>query len=173
MALQQWAIPELSPLLPLDESELKQIVDYASTLSDAEAARHFGELLGDSPEALRFITSFNEQRGEVTAGMSQPVADSKGHQFAPPSYPPPSGNKPTYSNDTKQNGIGDAAGLGSGSGGPQHNGGNKQGPPPSYAPPAGAPPVNGTSRTVAHHHTNQVIEAAKVRAKDEVCFASR
>ena len=41
--------------------------------------------------------------------------------------------------------------------------------PPSYPPPSHPPPANGASRTRAiRHHTNQVIEAAKVRARDEV-----
>lgn len=43
--------------------------------------------------------------------------------------------------------------------------------PPSYPPPSHPPPTNGSSRARAiHHHTNQVIEAAKVRARDEVCI---
>lgn len=45
--------------------------------------------------------------------------------------------------------------------------------PPSYAPPSHPPPSNGASRaTASHHHTNPVIEAATVRARDEVHFAS-
>ena len=49
------------------------------------------------------------------------------------------------------------------------------GPPPqqaqqaSYAPPSHPPPQQGQSRAKAiYNHTNQVIEAAKVRARDEV-----
>lgn len=42
--------------------------------------------------------------------------------------------------------------------------------PPSYAPPSHPPPAAGASRAKAiRHHTNQVIEAAKIRAIDEVC----
>lgn len=45
--------------------------------------------------------------------------------------------------------------------------------PPSYAPPSHPPPSNGASRaTVSHQHTNPVIEAAKIRARDEVHFVS-
>ncbi len=44
--------------------------------------------------------------------------------------------------------------------------------PPDYAPPSYPPPKNGASRATAiRRHTNQVIEAAKVRARDEVHFA--
>ena len=45
--------------------------------------------------------------------------------------------------------------------------------PPSYAPPSHPPPSNSASRaTASHHHTNPVIEAAKIRARDEVRFTS-
>lgn len=38
---------------------------------------------------------------------------------------------------------------------------------PSYAPPSYPPPAGGASRAKAAHHTNQVIEAAKIRERDE------
>jgi hypothetical protein len=46
--------------------------------------------------------------------------------------------------------------------------------PPQYMPPPGPPPRNGALRPAisARPHTNQVIEAAKVRARDEVCCAT-
>jgi len=48
---------------------------------------------------------------------------------------------------------------------------NQKSRPPDYAPPSGPPPSNGTGRVVANHqHTNKVIEAARIRAKDEVRF---
>jgi len=43
---------------------------------------------------------------------------------------------------------------------------------PNYAPPNYAPPAtssNGSRTMATRPHTNQVIEAAKLRAKDEVC----
>lgn len=45
--------------------------------------------------------------------------------------------------------------------------------PPQYAPPSHPPPSRNrtstsTSTSVVRHHTNQVIEAAKIRARDEV-----
>ena len=43
--------------------------------------------------------------------------------------------------------------------------------PPQFAPPPYPPPNNAANRAVAiRHHTNQVTEAAKVRARDEVHF---
>ncbi|TGJ82501.1 hypothetical protein E0Z10_g6275 [Xylaria hypoxylon] len=53
---------QLSKLLPLPDNQLKQVLDYAATLSKAEAVDHFHNLLGDSPEAIDFIASFNSKR---------------------------------------------------------------------------------------------------------------
>lgn len=53
---------QLSRLLPLPDEELKQVLDYAAGLSKSEAANHFRDLLGDSPEAVDFIASFNSKR---------------------------------------------------------------------------------------------------------------
>src|SRR5437773_7189827 len=43
---------QLAKLLPLPEQELEQVLEYASTLSKAEAAGHLSNLLGDSPQAV-------------------------------------------------------------------------------------------------------------------------
>ncbi|OLN87577.1 Uncharacterized protein C1A6.01c [Colletotrichum chlorophyti] len=61
------SLAQLSRLLPLPEEELKQILDYASTLSKAEAAEHFNNFLGDSPQAVEFISSFNSRRQDTKA----------------------------------------------------------------------------------------------------------
>lgn len=62
MDLPTWALPQLSKLLPLDNDSLKQIISYTESLSNREAADHLQNLLGDSPQALEFITSFNNRR---------------------------------------------------------------------------------------------------------------
>ncbi|KAH7090624.1 putative zinc finger motif, C2HC5-type-domain-containing protein [Paraphoma chrysanthemicola] len=62
MDISTWALPQLSKLLPLDEESLKQIISYTDSLSNNEAAEHLQNLLGDSPQALEFITSFNNRR---------------------------------------------------------------------------------------------------------------
>ncbi|KAF2259075.1 zf-C2HC5-domain-containing protein [Lojkania enalia] len=62
MDLSTWALPQLSKLLPLDDDSLKQIVTYTESLPNREAADHLQNLLGDSPAALEFITSFNIRR---------------------------------------------------------------------------------------------------------------
>ncbi|KAI1765429.1 zf-C2HC5-domain-containing protein [Hypoxylon sp. FL1150] len=56
------SISQLSRLLPVDEDQLKQVFEYAATLSKSEAAENFRNLLGDSPEAVDFIASYNAKR---------------------------------------------------------------------------------------------------------------
>lgn len=79
MELSTWALPELSKLLPLDDDSLKQIVSYTESLSPREAADHLQNLLGDSPKALEFITSFNNRRNQSSA--------SKNHTDVPKAKP--------------------------------------------------------------------------------------
>jgi hypothetical protein len=62
MELSTWALPQISKLLPLDEESLGQIISYTESLPPKEAAEHLQNLLGDSPKALEFITSFNNRR---------------------------------------------------------------------------------------------------------------
>ena len=62
MATQNWALTQISQLLPLDEESLKQVLEYSSTLSKEASAEHLKNLLGDSPRALEFISSFNSRR---------------------------------------------------------------------------------------------------------------
>jgi hypothetical protein len=69
MDLSAWAVPQLSKLLPLDDESLKQIISYTESLPNREAADHLQNLLGDSPQALEFITSFNNRR-RPKAGVS-------------------------------------------------------------------------------------------------------
>ncbi|KAI1098052.1 zf-C2HC5-domain-containing protein [Jackrogersella minutella] len=56
------SISSLSRLLSLPDGELQQILDYATTLTKSEAANHFRNFLGESPEAIDFITAFNSRR---------------------------------------------------------------------------------------------------------------
>ncbi|KAJ8111058.1 hypothetical protein ONZ43_g5717 [Nemania bipapillata] len=62
---------QLSRLLPLPDEELKQVLDYATGLSKSEAADHFRNLLGDSPEAIDFIASFNARRQDPSTATAQ------------------------------------------------------------------------------------------------------
>lgn len=60
------SLAQLSQLLPLPNEELQQVLDYALSLSKPEAASHFSNLLGDSPQAIDFIASFNSRRKDPT-----------------------------------------------------------------------------------------------------------
>lgn len=176
MSLQQWALPQLAQLVPLDEGELKQIISYTETLPDADAAKHLENLLGDSPQALAFVASFNEHRASLNAETLPPqvkdtklvndIKNGKDTLFHPGNgvqVPPQSTSIDSkYPNDNKNNGR-DA---------PQSNGASSA-QPPNYAPPSYPPPANGASRAAARTHTNAVIEAGKIRSQDEVCTWSR
>lgn len=71
MALEKWAIPQLSRLLPLDEESLKEIVAYSASLPKDAAAEHLKNLLGDSAQALEFISTFNTRRqAPATSALS-------------------------------------------------------------------------------------------------------
>ncbi|KAF4982214.1 hypothetical protein FZEAL_2098 [Fusarium zealandicum] len=72
------SLSQLSQLLPLPDEELQQVLDYASTLSIPEAVEHFSNLLGDSPQAVEFISSFNARRQ-----TSAPAGPSYSNAAAP------------------------------------------------------------------------------------------
>jgi len=69
MTSSTWAISQLSQLLPLDEASLQQILDYTSTLPKDAAGEHLKNLLGDSPKALEFISSYNARRETPTTSL--------------------------------------------------------------------------------------------------------
>ena len=66
----QWALPRLSQLLPVDEASLKEIIIYSASLSKSEGADHLRNLLGDSPQALEFISSFNSRREVISSSAT-------------------------------------------------------------------------------------------------------
>ncbi|KZF20910.1 hypothetical protein L228DRAFT_270175 [Xylona heveae TC161] len=74
MSLTAWALPRLANIIPLDEDSLKQILDYACQLPKDAAATHLKDLLGDSPQSLEFITSFNSRREAPQASQSSAAA---------------------------------------------------------------------------------------------------
>ncbi|KAI1775787.1 zf-C2HC5-domain-containing protein [Hypoxylon cercidicola] len=82
------SVPQLSRLLPLPEGELKQILDYAATLSKPEAAEHFRNLLGESPEAVDFIASFNAKRQDPKAPATTAAAPARPFSGANPATKP-------------------------------------------------------------------------------------
>ncbi|KAJ2894288.1 hypothetical protein MKZ38_007745 [Zalerion maritima] len=68
------SLAQLSRLLPLPDEELQQVLDYAKTLSKPEAADHFGNLLGESPDAVEFISSFNSRRQDPSGSSTSTPA---------------------------------------------------------------------------------------------------
>ncbi len=64
------SLSQLSRLLPLPEPDLQQILSYASTLSKEEAAAHFNNLLGESPQSIEFISSFNSRRKDPSSASA-------------------------------------------------------------------------------------------------------
>ncbi|KAI0508910.1 putative zinc finger motif, C2HC5-type-domain-containing protein [Xylaria bambusicola] len=86
---------QLSRLLPLPDDELEQVLQYASTLSKAEAVDHFRNLLGDSPEVVEFIATFNSRRQDPkpSKSSSSNTGAGTGPSSASPVEPVPKFNK--------------------------------------------------------------------------------
>nr|POE99419.1 hypothetical protein CFP56_52811 [Quercus suber] len=152
-ALQAWALPELQQLLPLDEDGVKQVIDYTATLSDAAAIEHLTNLLGDTPQVQQFATSFNGHRMKSTSAAVSNNASPGGAMETPHTEklkdlkagPPPVSPDASQSKNVSP---------------PKY-------PPPAYASPTGKPSSKGANRASVHRHSNQVIDAANVRARDE------
>src|SRR5271154_4839518 len=72
------SLAQLKRLLPLPEPDLQQVLDYAASLSKEEAADHFNDLLGESPQSIEFISSFNSRRQDpaASAASSQPSSSA-------------------------------------------------------------------------------------------------
>ncbi|KAF1852109.1 zf-C2HC5-domain-containing protein [Cucurbitaria berberidis CBS 394.84] len=87
MDLSTWALPQLSKLLPLDDESLKQIIAYTESLPNREAADHLQNLLGDSPQALEFITSFNTRRKPKAGAASSQAQSSNDLSQVPKAKP--------------------------------------------------------------------------------------
>lgn len=156
MALQEWELQQrLAAVLPLDERELTQIVSYVNTLPDSEGTEYLSDLLGDSPEAKKFIEAFHESRIAMDRNSSDlgtagdPSISKNQHGFQ--THNGGSDTKPAPSSNVQST---------------KHDAPAQADSTPRYAPPAGPPPR--AARQVVHHHTNKVIEAGKVRAQDEV-----
>lgn len=71
--LTTWALPRIGRLLPLDDESLKEIIDYSESLSKETGAAHLQNILGDSPQALDFISSFNSRRKNLQPPKSAPI----------------------------------------------------------------------------------------------------
>ncbi|KPI36344.1 uncharacterized protein AB675_7341 [Cyphellophora attinorum] len=153
-----WELQQrLSTVLPLNDSELTQVLSHVESLSTDEACIYFNDLLGDSPNAQKFIAAFRDSRSPngASAAATQPKT------------------KADLAAAMMMRHVGSAAVMQHKSDPPvsQSSGANGKHAPataapslPAYAPPPGRPP---TSRALEYDHTNAVIEAARVRARDE------
>ncbi|CAL8574768.1 hypothetical protein XPA_000720 [Xanthoria parietina] len=83
MASSSWAISRLSHIIPLDEQSLQEILDYTSTLSKDDSAEHLRNLLGTSPKALEFISSFNARREPPNTQSKPPAPEGPGSSRNP------------------------------------------------------------------------------------------
>jgi hypothetical protein len=94
-SLESWAVPRLQQLLPLDEDSLKQIITYTDTLPKDVAAEHLKNMLGDSPQAFEFISTFNmrRQRPPNEAAPKPAPAPSSSNNATPRTASPASGTE--------------------------------------------------------------------------------
>ncbi|KAK4205007.1 hypothetical protein QBC40DRAFT_65295 [Triangularia verruculosa] len=79
---------QLFQLLPMPDDGLQQVLEYAASLSKQEAAEHFSNMLGDSPQVIEFISTFNARRSDPKAP-------------APPRAAPPSSSTSTVQNSAQ------------------------------------------------------------------------
>ncbi|KAF2479680.1 putative zinc finger motif, C2HC5-type-domain-containing protein [Neohortaea acidophila] len=89
--LEQWALPQLQPLLPLDDESLRQVVQYAASLPKPEAAEHLKGILGDGARALEFISSFNMRRGNAATSANAPAVTASSSAGGASGVPPARG----------------------------------------------------------------------------------
>lgn len=59
---EQQALNQIRKILPLDDESLNQLLGYSQSLPPVDAAEHLKSVLGDSPQALEFISTFNSKR---------------------------------------------------------------------------------------------------------------
>lgn len=67
-----WALPRIQRLLPLDDESLHEVLSHTLTLPKDAAAESLKNLLGDSAQALEFISSFNSRRTDMGPSAARP-----------------------------------------------------------------------------------------------------
>lgn len=79
--LKTWALPRIKRLLPLDDESLIELLSHNVPLPKQQGAEHLSGMLGDSPAALEFISSFNSRRSDPVLSprpASPAVSDNNG-----------------------------------------------------------------------------------------------
>ncbi|KAI9760590.1 MAG: hypothetical protein M4579_001559 [Chaenotheca gracillima] len=105
-----WAISQLNRILPLPEPDIRQVINYSLSLPPADAADHLKNLLGDSPQSLEFISSFNARRetaaqtGKKTAPQEKkaPSQNPSGGGASQSGSRPPRGDPNKRANNQRQ-----------------------------------------------------------------------
>lgn len=162
MASGEWYLQQqLATLLPLDDGELKQILDYANSLPEEESVAHLKGLLGDTRDAGTFIATYIDTRAasakdeklhatvsDVSKLTGEPLGAGGPTSSATVSLADDKARIDTLKPD-------------------EHDLKPKQVHHQlAYAPPLGRPPIAGVDSH--QRHTNPVIEAARIRSQDEV-----
>ncbi|KAK2071086.1 hypothetical protein P8C59_005537 [Phyllachora maydis] len=148
------SLVQLSRLLPLPGEELKQVLDYASTLSKEAAVSHFSNLLGDSPQVIEFVSSFNSKRADPRTEVEVVPESKRGPGKARPQIHTPAPRRveslgPTpgtaYSKKgleedyiSGQTGVSSANGKAAHTSQPSREGSTSTTPAPVRAPPSAA-----------------------------------
>nr|POE88437.1 uncharacterized protein c1a6.01c [Quercus suber] len=86
--LEQWALSRLQQLLPLDDDSLRQVIEYARTLSKDAAAEHLSNILGQEPRVVEFISGFNLRRPDTSTIVepSQSIENQERQQIRRSEY---------------------------------------------------------------------------------------
>lgn len=99
------SLAQLAKVLPLPGEDLQQVLDYANTLSPQGAVEHFNALLGETPQSIEFISSFNARRKPPPAPIpSQPSTNTTDSYDGVPkaSRRPPKKKAPLHSLTPRQ-----------------------------------------------------------------------
>ncbi|KAL9583441.1 MAG: hypothetical protein Q9212_002706, partial [Teloschistes hypoglaucus] len=83
MASSSWALTQIAQILPLDKESLQELLDYSSSLSKDTSADHLRSVLGTSPKALEFISSFNSRRDVPKHGSGASTPEAAGPSRKP------------------------------------------------------------------------------------------
>lgn len=152
-SLQAWALPQLREFLPLDDEELKQIINYTASLPKDQSVTHLTGLLGDSPPALQFAVHFNDHKSDMATSAQE---KANGDIKQPSNGYHDTGASAEGSENAGVHGLFPSAASS-----------KQDAPPPRDAPPAYAPPPGQPPSGRLRPHTNQVIKAGALRARDE------
>lgn len=131
---------ELAAVLPIDEDGSAQILSHANNISLEDACSYLYDLLGDSEEVMSFLDKYRKAR--ASRELTAPQGDGKNQSKTMLRTQRPDSK---ILSDTDRSSMTPSKDTSA---------------PRNYDPPPGLPPV--------HQHTNPVIEAGRVRARDEV-----